>query len=1595
MVSKGENKNNEMSGLKGWLFFIPVLFVLAILIMVLSYLFLPVIQESVNKYVINTLNEQFKGSFEYSELSIKGKHLVIDDFVWYGHCQDTVAALDQISMDLDLNVRDLFSRQISFNNVNLQNGFFLQRIFLGDSLPSVVLAFEDNNKKTGNKTSRFKLVFTDISVANFCYKIEDENNATQLNFCTGDTHIDKIEFNNHINEMLIESPKSDDFSILYATYPKPDIEVRYPSIDTSFKYMGLTIQNADIKNSKLSIHNWSQEMTKELMDLNHLVFTDWKLELSSFRKYLSQFSAEHIFLSGKGVKDWSINSFTIDSMYLDERGSRWEHAILSTAESELKFEMEMEHLGAGFASFQDFSNLVKIKAISKKTKLSPKDIFAWSINSRSNKFLRNNKNEEFEFSGTFNGTLNKMRIRDIEARLGRGTKMKGQLTLRDMTNDYPLFLGLRIDRLSSNSSNFMLAFPDLNLPDNLRELGQFSFSGTYDGTASNFVAFGKLESEIGKLKLDLSMRDMTSNKIPHYSGQLEVRDFDLSQWSQNDQLGRVDFNAQLSEGKGFDMEELEAKVEAQISRLDYNDYSYRNIKYTGIFSKSKLIGSGEIMDKNIHMIYDGDIKIRDKNYLFNSRVSIENMALKQLNLHKEPFIISAESDLNFKTNAFLDFIGYAKFNNLNLSYLKEEYDLKNLNIYSLEYGEGQHLNIIGDGFEARLDGNFNIKNLHKPVINSLYNKSPALRYALDLPKYSLLDSVTSDMEINLQIDSLVGWTKLLVPNLNRMVDFDAQIKYKEEFDYLEILADVPQVRLGSNVFYGNTFNFSLREEDAHLEVRSDSLQLGNQKVPNINLVFDSNNRDISFAAYSTNYYDFIDHANFNGNIKVQDDGFSFHLQRGFLTLLNELWYVKKENSFLIEGMNLSTNNFTLTNGKRQISIKSGVDNAFDFDFKNFDISLLNRFVPIEAIRLKGDTDIKVSVGDLAQRKDITISGMSDSIFVNKTNYGQLDFSAHADSFNDDLQGDLSIKKENQKLISNIQYSLGAIDTLQSKNAIEIITVIESYPISIIEDIVGSGILNTLGKYSAQFSLVGEPGALAMNGQLTIDTFASTISYLNTRVHASSQSFTLNESYISCANCIIYDRENNISRLRGGLRHQNFKDLKYDVELSSENFIVLDTDKGDNQYFYGKAYGGNIDARIKGELSKPEMVVSATSNMGSHLFFPLTSDRVSPERSFIRFMESNNQNDQVEIANSAFKFDLSLDVTEAAQVDIIFDETAGDQITARGRGNIALEYTEAGEVKVYGNYDISDGKYLFTYLNFVNKPFILREGSNLQFNGSPYEAILNVTADYSGLSTPVYPLIQEFLSESQTAELSLAKSPTPVDLSMILKGELLQPLIDFDISFPQLDRQLRNYTDSKIAALKNSPNALNTQVFGLLVVGTFLPSQQGQGQLQGTQYIIGLNTVSQMISNQLSNYITGLIGDLFLKDDALVSGFELDLNYSFYANTNSVGSPLGSSEFMFRPRFYLLDDRVTLDIGGNINNGASAQGNNQLTGNFVLGIDITEDRKWRFRAYQRFEPEFDGSDQSKTGLGISYRSEFDSFKDMVKRMNKKHKELSGQ
>jgi len=233
---------------------------------------------------------------------------------------------------------------------------------------------------------------------------------------------------------------------------------------------------------------------------------------------------------------------------------------------------------------------------------------------------------------------------------------------------------------------------------------------------------------------------------------------------------------------------------------------------------------------------------------------------------------------------------------------------------------------------------------------------------------------------------------------------------------------------------------------------------------------------------------------------------------------------------------------------------------------------------------------------------------------------------------------------------------------------------------------------------------------------------------------------------------------------------------------------------------------------------------------------------------------------------------------------------------------------------------------------------------------------------TGLNAP-----QEFEWDDVKAA---ANANTNIDLSMKLTGELLKPSIDFDFAFPNLKGELQSFAESKIRTLKQDQNELNKQVSGLILFGQFLPADFAFGnQAQA----FALNSVSELLSNQLSLMVTELLKDL------VGEGVLSDINF----NVRQALTSRGNNEFQFSLKPYFLKDRLSLQVGGNIQNNVPGTNVGTFVGtDVIIEYAITPDRNLKLRVFQKLQPDIGGR-RFQVGTGLSFRKEYDSFGDFLR------------
>ena len=362
-----------------------------------------------------------------------------------------------------------------------------------------------------------------------------------------------------------------------------------------------------------------------------------------------------------------------------------------------------------------------------------------------------------------------------------------------------------------------------------------------------------------------------------------------------------------------------------------------------------------------------------------------------------------------------------------------------------------------------------------------------------------------------------------------------------------------------------------------------------------------------------------------------------------------------------------------------------------------------------------------------------------------------------------------------------------------------------------------------------------------------------------------------------------------------------------------------------------------------------------------------------------------------------------------------DPVTGDLLTGYGRGTLNIKIPKNSNLDLRGDYTIERGSYLFTLQGVITKHFDIDEGGTISFTGDINKARLNMSAVYKVRSS-VSDLIDDLINSSNSSQTTssnqlsaAALRQSEFDLLLNITGVLERPTISFDIRTPDVDPTIKSYVDQKLALLKINETELNKQVFGLLVMNRFIPTNSSTSNaITNSNYISGTaaNTVSEFISSQFSNYLSNLL------EFANIKNLDVNIGFRQYDQSNLTTSPTATSaasldtrrELQLALSQRLLNNRLSIAAGGNLDFGNSstsvdASGNPITsssrgvipTGDFQIEYALTADGTWRAKAFNRTNYDyFWERNDNRTGIGISYRQEFDKPSELFKKKNKQPK-----
>jgi hypothetical protein len=325
---------------------------------------------------------------------------------------------------------------------------------------------------------------------------------------------------------------------------------------------------------------------------------------------------------------------------------------------------------------------------------------------------------------------------------------------------------------------------------------------------------------------------------------------------------------------------------------------------------------------------------------------------------------------------------------------------------------------------------------------------------------------------------------------------------------------------------------------------------------------------------------------------------------------------------------------------------------------------------------------------------------------------------------------------------------------------------------------------------------------------------------------------------------------------------------------------------------------------------------------------------------------------------ALNFDV--EVTKEAEVEIILDRVSGSSLKGNGSGNLLMEVSSEGAFAMYGDYRIEKGTYNFVYGSIINKPFEVKKGGRISWDGDPYDAALNLEALHRVKANP------KVLLDNLSTQRKI-----PVDLVTKVQGKLFHTTEEFDIVIPNSSSLVAAELDFKLN--DNDDNGKMRHFFSLLLTKSFFNENN-------------LETNSNAaLSGTTSDIISGALSDIFNKEG---DKFQVDLGYT--SGEKSDVESLNIENQLDISLATQVNDRILINGKLGVPVGASTEA--AVIGEVKVAFLVDDQGKLRWTVFNR-QNEIQYSDEEEgytQGVGLNYQFDFDRIGEIFQKKSSKNK-----
>lgn len=1300
----------------------------------------------------------------------------------------------------------------------------------------------------------------------------------------------------------------------------------------------------------------SPRKNKGLFDVNHINISDLnaRLALKSLKSDSLNIQVKKLALkerSGLEISDLKSRLITQDKK-ASVRGFRLD---LPNSYLQLdKCEIDLSNV----ESSKDLLDNATFDCVIAPSFFAPKDISAFTP-------ALQYFTDPISLEARIHGAVDNIEISDLHLNYGKKMHLVSNVEIKDTRFPDKMYIlgsvneltmtGIELEGLRNNFSQ-----ENVRLPDPIRDLKSITFEGDISGYLNQLTAFGSLDSDLGIVKTDVLFGFNTNDSKFYLKGNVYTTDFKIGELTRNKDLGNVSVNLSVNMQEPVNGK-LKGSLVSTIHNLDYKGYTYADASIDITYEGMRIDGKLNIEDSNGVAHIDGLFDFSDKkNPELNFAAYIKDVKLDNLHLSDKmkQSNLSFSVDANFKGKDIDEVQGYLRLDSIDFIREDNRFFLKEFFIEASGEAKDRKLFFKSDIFNGEILGDYSFTTMLPSMQQTVSAYLPVLIKGLDNDRKKKVDIKDNNMNFYFQINN--------TESLSRIFDFPVTI--------------VNQMKITG--YYNNRLNkFKLELFAPYINFKGKDIKTGYILVENpkdrINseieaLILGKNNVTTKFEIYSEAQQNQIDtKINFLNDGKQKAKGeFSLltlfseetkgHLNVDIdvlpssLLLNNAQWQLEKSHLTIRKDW-YDVDNFLIeTNDKTQrifidgTYTKNASNEILKAELKNIDLQYVFETLAIDVLKFGGKSTGVVFLSTIEERPYANTRLNVEDFSFNSTYLGHLNlFSELDENTNKIMMNGEITSKENKRTYVN-----GEIDPVLQGLSINFEA--DSLDISFLNTYTASLFNNITGHGSGKVHLFGDFSNVTVEGNAYIYDGSLGINFLNTRYNF-TDSIHMNSNLIYFNDITFTDQFKNKAYGNGKVAHNMFKDIAYYVDLSAEKFLLYNATEKHNPIFFGQVF-----ATGKGAISGDEQAVDINVQLRTEdktVVRMNFMDNSITEYNFITYKEKEEAVEEEEEntvkkpqpiqteSSMDINMNFYIDATPEAVVEIVMDPVGGDILKGSGSGALQFNWSTKTAPRLYGNYQINRGSYLFTFQRLLERKFTIEDGSSVQFNGDPFDAQLDVTAIYK-VTANLNDLNRSLAETSGQANI-------PVNCILNLTGFLRHPNVNLDLAFPtavpEVERQIKIYLDTE--------DMINRQVAYLLLLSKFYTPPNSETEYRTSSFA---SVASATLSNQLTQIVS-----------------KLDSRWQLGTNIRTSDSEMTSTEVELIMSSQLLNERLL--INGNF---GYREDPTKMQDNFIGDVEVeyllNPSGTWRVKAYNRYNEKYyyTGSSEHTQGVGIKYKKDFD-------------------